>query len=78
MKKRQFTLAVLACVWAMTSGGAMLAQQGNPAPAPQFFLGRLSDSMCGGSHQAKVGDQQVRILFHENAVCSQIVMKHCV
>ena len=55
MKKRQFTLAVVACVWTLTSGGAMRAQQGNPAPAPQFFLGRLSDSMCGGSHQAKAG-----------------------
>ena len=55
MKKRQFTLAVVACVWALTSGGAIRAQQGNPAPAPQFFLGRLSDSMCAGSHQAKAG-----------------------
>jgi len=55
MKKRQFTLAVVACVWALTSGGAMRAQQGNPAPAPQFFLGRISDSMCAGSHQAKAG-----------------------
>jgi hypothetical protein len=53
MKRRQFALAVAACVWALTSGGAMRAQQGNPAPAPQFFLGRLSDSMCAGSHQAK-------------------------
>jgi hypothetical protein len=55
MKKRQFTLAVVAGVWALTSGGAMRAQQGNPVPAPQFFLGRLSDSMCAGSHQAKAG-----------------------
>jgi hypothetical protein len=55
MKKRQFTLAVVAGVWALTSGGAMRAQQGNPAPAPQFFLGRISDSMCAGSHQAKAG-----------------------
>jgi hypothetical protein len=55
MKRRQFALAVVACVWALTSGGATRAQQGNPAPAPQFFLGRLSDSMCAGSHQAKAG-----------------------
>jgi hypothetical protein len=56
MKRRQFALAVVACVWALTSGGAMRAQQGNPAaPAPQFFLGRLSDSMCAASHQAKAG-----------------------
>jgi len=55
MKRRQFALAVMACVWALTSGGAMRAQQGNPAPAapPQFFLGRVSDSMCAGSHQGK-------------------------
>jgi hypothetical protein len=57
MKRRQFALAVVACVWTLTSGGtATRAQQGNPAPAPpQFFLGRLSDSMCAGSHQAKAG-----------------------
>lgn len=52
MKRRQFALALMACVWALTSGGAMRAQQGTPA-APQFFIGRLSDSMCAGSHQAK-------------------------
>ncbi|MCM3880070.1 MAG: hypothetical protein ND807_08185 [Vicinamibacterales bacterium] len=52
MKTRLLLVTLAVSVGALTSGSAVRAQQA--APAPQFFLGRLSDSMCAGSHQAKM------------------------
>jgi hypothetical protein len=52
MKTRLLLVTVAASVGALTSGSAVRAQQ--TIPAPQFFLGRLSDSLCAGSHQAKM------------------------
>jgi hypothetical protein len=44
-------VCVAVCAAALVSITGALAQP--PAAPPQFFLGRLSDSMCGASHQAK-------------------------
>jgi hypothetical protein len=53
MSVRRLVSCVAACASLAAWLPAIRAQQ-TPAPAaaPQYFLGRLSDSMCAGSHQA--------------------------
>jgi hypothetical protein len=51
--RRWLAFSVVACVSALALGPTVRAQQAGTTPAPPSFIGRLSDSMCGGSHQAK-------------------------
>lgn len=56
MYLRRFLLSVAACVTVALVAPAIGARQApaTGSPAPQNFLGRLSDSMCAASHQAKM------------------------
>ena len=47
---RHFILGAAVCVIAASAIGIRAQQPASPPP--QFFLGRLSDSMCNGSHQS--------------------------
>jgi hypothetical protein len=53
MNIRRVVVALVVCGSALTLGSTVRGQDPTAAVAPQFFIGRLSDSMCGGSHEVK-------------------------
>jgi hypothetical protein len=57
MSSTRFALGTLFC--GAVGAVALIAQAPPAAEPPQFFLGRLSDSMCGASHQAKAAALKV-------------------